>query len=136
MALSISCNTGVDDINVDSIQSESRGTQQCIANERSDGIFRNSFLCSAEHLNAEKHSRFQKFHHISGNCKKLIHANYDGKHSNGIIFGNTTDEAGLPVKSESPGSIIKSEKPRSQDKNGQKKSVKCRINDDDLLIQQ
>lgn len=43
-------------------------------------------------------------------------------------------EDGLPAKRNSLGSGIKPKKPRAKDGNGQKRSYKCRLDDDDLLI--
>lgn len=105
-----------------------------ISSARVDRVLNNSSLWYAQQQNEIRHSNSKNFHLISGSGKKLIHANYDNKLPDQHSFGLSTGGGGLPVKSESIRSGVKSKKPMARNGNGKKSSLKCHPGDDDLLI--
>ncbi|XP_017252991.1 increased DNA methylation 1 isoform X1 [Daucus carota subsp. sativus] len=89
---------------------------------------KNSPLCSAQQQNGKS------FHHIHSSSRDLTHADYNDRHVLGLSIKSNSAGDGLPVKRNSIGSGNKPKKPRAKEGNGQKKSYKCRLKDDDLLI--
>ncbi|XP_057465606.1 increased DNA methylation 1-like isoform X1 [Actinidia eriantha] len=117
------------DINANSVWLESVHVEECLGaiNGRTD-------TSSSQHQNGKKLSRFRKFHKNSGSPKKSNQFSYED-----LTFENISDEAPLRIQNESRHHVawrqeLKSEKHEIQNGSGQKRSITCRLKDDDLLI--
>ncbi|KAH7842954.1 hypothetical protein Vadar_011022 [Vaccinium darrowii] len=121
------------DTSTNNIWSESVGHKEYFiaTNGRIDTSYRKSFNCSSQYWNGKKPSQFRKVPGgNSGRRKKANHFFYKE-----FKFENITNETPLHMENESlqPEAWRQEVKTETQNESG-KRSIRCRLKDDDLLI--